>query len=200
MGRIQLHFPIEHTLCKGSTHPVCAHVNRWELRNHLQTPHFPPSLAQCLQYLQFLQAWQGSAPVRVAEKMLVVIKVRLRMTATSTICAIPAKDFIFTVYSLSRLASAFVVSPLVTVKVLSQALNPDFSSLILHGELFYSLREAQVVIEKWRVVYNTLRPHSALGYRSPAPAACSPWCQIQFHDPWSCGRPRCFTGPDPVLG
>jgi hypothetical protein len=36
------------------------------------------------------------------------------------------------------------------------------------------------VIEKWRVVCNTLRPHSALGYRPPAPAACSPWChQIQ---------------------
>jgi putative transposase len=31
-----------------------------------------------------------------------------------------------------------------------------------------------VVIEKWRVVYNTLRPHSALGYRPPAPAARSP--------------------------
>jgi transposase InsO family protein len=44
----------------------------------------------------------------------------------------------------------------------------------LNGEIFYSLREAQVVIEKWRVVYNTLRPHSALGYRPPAPAACSP--------------------------
>jgi len=32
-----------------------------------------------------------------------------------------------------------------------------------------------VVIEKWRVLYNTKRPHSALGYRPPAPAACSPW-------------------------
>ena len=31
-----------------------------------------------------------------------------------------------------------------------------------------------MVIEKWRVHYNTLRPHSALGYRPPAPAACSP--------------------------
>jgi Integrase core domain len=31
------------------------------------------------------------------------------------------------------------------------------------------------VIEKWRVEYNTRRPHSALGYRSPAPSACSPW-------------------------
>src|SRR6266478_565589 len=36
---------------------------------YLQTPHFPPSFAQCLQYLQFLQTWQGSAPVQVAENM-----------------------------------------------------------------------------------------------------------------------------------
>src|ERR1700676_1451468 len=35
---------------------------------YLQTPHFPPSFAQCLQYLQFLHALQGSAPVQVAEK------------------------------------------------------------------------------------------------------------------------------------
>jgi transposase InsO family protein len=43
----------------------------------------------------------------------------------------------------------------------------------LNREIFYSLREAQVVIEKWRVEYNTMRPHSSLGYRPPAPAACS---------------------------
>jgi putative transposase len=39
---------------------------------------------------------------------------------------------------------------------------------------FYSLKEAQIVIEKWRVEYNTRRPHSALGYRLPAPAAFAP--------------------------
>jgi hypothetical protein len=33
---------------------------------HLHTPHSPPSLAQCRQYLQFLQALQGSLPVHVA--------------------------------------------------------------------------------------------------------------------------------------
>ncbi len=42
------------------------------------------------------------------------------------------------------------------------------------GEIFYSLQEAQVVIEQWRVEYNTRRPHSALGYRPPVPAAYSP--------------------------
>jgi putative transposase len=47
----------------------------------------------------------------------------------------------------------------------------------LNGEIFYSLKEAQVVIEKWRVEYNMRRPHSALGYRPPAPGACSPGAQ-----------------------
>ena len=49
------------------------------------------------------------------------------------------------------------------------------STECLNGEIFCSLKEAQIVIEDWRVEYNTKRPHSALGYRPPAPAACSPW-------------------------
>ena len=40
---------------------------------------------------------------------------------------------------------------------------------LLHGELFCTLREAQVLIEQWRVYYNTIRPHSSHGYRPPAP-------------------------------
>lgn len=42
---------------------------------------------------------------------------------------------------------------------------------LLNGEVFYSLKEAQIVIEQWRQHYNTKRPHSALGYRPPAPVA-----------------------------
>jgi putative transposase len=38
----------------------------------------------------------------------------------------------------------------------------------LNGEIFYSLKEAQIVIEQWRRQYNTVRPHTALGYRPPA--------------------------------
>ena len=49
----------------------------------------------------------------------------------------------------------------------------------LNGEIFYSLKEAQVVIEQWRVQYNTVRPHSALGYRPPAPGACSPFLLLK---------------------
>ena len=44
----------------------------------------------------------------------------------------------------------------------------------LNGEIFYSLKEAQMLTERWRVEYNTERPHSALGYRPPAPQAILP--------------------------
>jgi len=40
---------------------------------------------------------------------------------------------------------------------------------LLNGEIFYSLREAQIVIESWRRHYNAVRPHQSLGYRPPAP-------------------------------
>ena len=45
---------------------------------------------------------------------------------------------------------------------------------MLNGEIFYTLKEAQVVIERWRTHYNTNRPHSALGYRPPAPEVVLP--------------------------
>jgi len=51
-----------------------------------------------------------------------------------------------------------------------ESFNGKLRDECLNGEIFYSLKEAQVVIEKWRVIYNTVRPHSALGYRPPAPA------------------------------
>jgi putative transposase len=55
-----------------------------------------------------------------------------------------------------------------------ESFNGKLRDECLNGEVFYSLKEAQIVIERWRVEYNTERPHSALGYRPPAPAACSP--------------------------
>jgi len=45
---------------------------------------------------------------------------------------------------------------------------------LLNGEIFYSVKEAQVVIEQWRKHYNTVRPHSALNYRPPAPQTFAP--------------------------
>jgi transposase InsO family protein len=50
-----------------------------------------------------------------------------------------------------------------------ESFNARFRDELLNGELFYSLREAQILIEQWRIHYNTVRPHSALGYRPPAP-------------------------------
>ena len=44
----------------------------------------------------------------------------------------------------------------------------------LNMEIFTTLKEAQVLIEKWRCFYNTERPHSSLGYRPPAPQAILP--------------------------
>jgi len=55
-----------------------------------------------------------------------------------------------------------------------ESFNGKLRDECLNGEIFYSLKEAQIVIEQWRVEYNTLRPHSALGYRPPVPAAYSP--------------------------
>jgi transposase InsO family protein len=40
---------------------------------------------------------------------------------------------------------------------------------LLNGELFYTLKEAQIIIERWRIHYNTVRPHSSLGGLPPAP-------------------------------
>lgn len=42
---------------------------------------------------------------------------------------------------------------------------------LLNGEIFYSLKEAQVLIEMWRQHYNTVRPHSSLDYYPSVPAA-----------------------------
>jgi putative transposase len=56
-----------------------------------------------------------------------------------------------------------------------ESFNGKLRDECLNGEIFYSLKEAQIVIEKWRVEYNTKRPHSALGYRPPAPAAGNPY-------------------------
>lgn len=41
-------------------------------------------------------------------------------------------------------------------------------------ETFYTLTEVRILIERWRREYNTVRPHSAPGYRPPAPEAVRP--------------------------
>jgi transposase InsO family protein len=52
-----------------------------------------------------------------------------------------------------------------------ESFNGKLRDELLDREIFYTLREAKVLIERWRVHYNTARPHSSLGYRPPAPAS-----------------------------
>jgi len=52
-----------------------------------------------------------------------------------------------------------------------ESFNARFRDELLNGEIFYTLKEAQIIIEQWRRHYNTVRPHSALGYRPLAPEA-----------------------------
>ena len=51
----------------------------------------------------------------------------------------------------------------------SQAINARLHDELLNGEIFYTLKEAQVLNESWRRHYNAIRLHSSLGYRPPAP-------------------------------
>lgn len=55
-----------------------------------------------------------------------------------------------------------------------ESFNGKMRYEFLNGEIFYSLFEAKVLIEKWRQHYNTIRPHSALQGRPPAPQTLQP--------------------------
>ena len=55
-----------------------------------------------------------------------------------------------------------------------ESFNARLRDELLNGEIFTSLREAQILIEQWRRHYNTKRPHSALAYRPPAPEVIIP--------------------------
>ena len=54
----------------------------------------------------------------------------------------------------------------------------------LDPEIFTTLPEAQILIQPWRREYNQVRPHSALGYRPPAPDA------LEIRPPHPPGRPE----------
>lgn len=58
-----------------------------------------------------------------------------------------------------------------------ESFNASFRDELLNGEIFYSLREVQILIEQWRIRYNTVRPHSSLGHRPPAPESIVPKAQ-----------------------
>jgi putative transposase len=56
-----------------------------------------------------------------------------------------------------------------------ESFNGKLRDELLDREIFDTLQEAKVLIERWRREYNTVRPHSSLGYRPPAPAAAPGW-------------------------
>ncbi len=72
----------------------------------------------------------------------------------------------------------------------NESFNGKLRDELLNGEIFNTLFEAQVLIERWRHHYNHRRPHSSLGYRPPAPAAWMvPPPDTRSASPWLRGRP-----------
>ena len=55
-----------------------------------------------------------------------------------------------------------------------ESFNARLRDELLDGEIFYTLQEAQTVIESWRRHFNTIRPHESLGYKPPAPEVFLP--------------------------
>ena len=57
---------------------------------------------------------------------------------------------------------------------IAESFNGKLRDELLDREIFYTLTEAKILIERWRREYNKVRPHSALGYRPPAPEVVMP--------------------------
>ena len=55
-----------------------------------------------------------------------------------------------------------------------ESFNARLRDELLDGEIFYTLKEARIIVESWRRHYNTVRPHGALGYKPPAPEVFIP--------------------------
>ena len=66
-----------------------------------------------------------------------------------------------------------------------ESFNARLRDELLDGEIFYTLREAQIIIESWRRHYNGIRPHASLGYRAPAPEVFVP-----SFTAWPAAQPR----------
>lgn len=49
----------------------------------------------------------------------------------------------------------------------NESFNGKLCDELLNGEIFYSLKEASILMERWRQHYNHIRPHSSLGYKPP---------------------------------
>ena len=66
-----------------------------------------------------------------------------------------------------------------------ESFNARLRDELLDGEIFYSLREAQIVIESWRRHYNAVRPHASIAYQAPAPEVFVPALAA-----WPAAQPR----------
>jgi putative transposase len=62
-----------------------------------------------------------------------------------------------------------------------ESFNGKLRDELLNGEIFYSIKEAQIAVEQWRRHYNAVRPHSSLGYRPPATQTLSAFLQPLDH-------------------
>ena len=74
----------------------------------------------------------------------------------------------------------------------NESFNGKLRDEFLNGEIFYTLPEAVVLVEQWRRVYNTVRPHRAHGGLPPAPETIKP-------SPWFLRMPQ-LQGPPMARG
>jgi putative transposase len=75
-----------------------------------------------------------------------------------------------------------------------ESFNGKLRDELLNREVFDTLLEAKVLIERWRRAYNTIRPHSSLGYRAPAPEATQP-CSLASATPQQANRAGMLATP-----
>ena len=81
-----------------------------------------------------------------------------------------------------------------------ESFNARLRDELLNGEIFYTLKEAQIVIESWRRHYNTVRPHASLGYRPPAPEVFVPGLAARSAaQPWPASPTALPLAPRPTL-
>ena len=73
----------------------------------------------------------------------------------------------------NRVALHFIERGKPTQNALIESFNGKFRDECLNQNWFVDLRHAREMIETWRVDYNTVRPHSSLGYRTPEEFAAS---------------------------
>jgi transposase InsO family protein len=64
----------------------------------------------------------------------------------------------------------------------NESLNGKLRDELLNEEISHSLKEAKIMLERWRVHYNTKRPHTSLGYRPLAPETIQVPNTIMTHE------------------